>query len=393
MNKRVISIISAFALMLACIPVLAAEGDVSYSLDLTALTSDDFNSTGYTAVNDYVKIKAAPGNITTTGVLASKNNGTRIEITVPSDGELTVSLTGSAVLPDYENRKGGETTLTSDEAVTVYGGKKYYLQGSGSNAASVTAVAYTAKAIEPTQTQAPTPTPSSSPTAAPAATQAPPADGIWDLTGLTASNFNNDRYTAVDKIISIKADPANITSDGVKVTKNSGGAFIRIIPESNGELTVSFTGSGVIFTDYEKRTGKEDNLVPNEPVAVIGGVPYYIQGSSGTAVAIKSISFTKTEYSLFTVTGIGFNESYTKVVEFDIEKGDDYENDVLAIVCVYDPIGRLKKTGTKKIFAKTLLMGSNTVKCDIDISGYDAENDVVKIFLWSGIDSYSFPNG
>ena len=86
---------------------------------------------------------------------------------------------------------------------------------------------------------------------------------------------------------------------------------------------------------------------------------------------------------MFEITGIGFNEDYSKVVEFDIEKGDDYEHDVTAVICVYDGNNVLKNAGIRKIAKNAMVIGSNTIKCDICITGYNSDTDHVKIFLWT----------
>lgn len=206
-----------------------------------------------------------------------------------------------------------------------------------------------------------------------------------DLTTLTASNYNADGYTAVNDTLSIKAKPEYVTSDGVKVSKKNN-VRIKFEPTVDGELTVTCVGS-VILTDYENRKGGEENIKSDTTtIAVTAGTVYYLQGSASSAAAIKAIYFKEKAFELFSVTGVGFSKDYTKILEFDIEKGDDYEHDITACICVYAPNGALKKAGIKKIRSNSLVIGKNTVKCDINITGYDKNNDTLKILLLSGLE-------
>lgn len=112
-----------------------------------------------------------------------------------------------------------------------------------------------------------------------------------DVTGLTADEFGAAEYTALNNAVSIRSDLEYIASDSVKLTK-SNGTRIKIVPESDGELTVTFTGNGTaVLAEQENRTGKEDPLESGKAVSVKAGVEYYLQGSSSDVVKVTQISF------------------------------------------------------------------------------------------------------
>lgn len=406
--KRIVSLITAIMLVFTYAVVLAENSaDNSNTLDMTVLIADNYNADSYTVIDDIISIKSAPENITAEGIKISKNNGVRIKIAPIANDTITITLTGSAVMPDREDRKSGDENVISDTPIAVSAGTTYYLQGSSSTAATVTAIKYSVNNdVEPSETQnpqessspAPSPTQSTKPTqteepsSTPIVTESPKPtvapdmsfDNSWNLTELTSDNYNKDEYIAIDDVVSVKSASEYITSEGIKLTKGNG-VRIKILPKSDGQIMISSTNS-VVMPNYEDRKGGEASISTNELIDVYAGVEYYIQGTSSTPSAVTSVHFKEKEFQLFSVTGIGFNEDYTKILEFDVEKGDDYEHDMVACLCVYDSSGALKSVGIRKILSNSLNIGTNTIKCDIDISGYDEENDTVKIFLWSGLD-------
>lgn len=405
MKKNLISLITAVILALTCIPVLADNTSGQYTWDLTALTASNYNADSYTSINSVLSVKANPDYITSDGIKVNKNNNVRIKLEPAVDSTVTVTLSGSVILTDYEKRKGGEENITSDTVIDLTAGTVYYLHGSTSSSAAVTAIKYTTKNGDPIATTPPqettppeetspaptteptvTPSPAPTPTATPIPTAPPDMefDSTWDLTTLTDDDYNADDYTAVNDVISIKSSPEYVTSDGVKLTKGNN-VRIKVVPKADGQIVIS-TSRSVLMPNYEDRKGSEASINDNELIDVYAGVEYYIQGSSSSAATVKTIKFKEKTFELFAVTGVGFNKDYTKVLEFDIEKGDDYEHDVTACICIYGADGVLKKIGIRKIQSKTLIIGSNTVKCDIAINGYDKESDTLKILLLSGLE-------
>lgn len=116
--------------------------DYSFTLDTTGLTAEDFNTSDYTSVNSVVSIKADSKFIETDGVKLTKNNA-KIKIVPKADGKIKITYSGGeAILPDYENRKGGETAVVSDVAIPVIKGTAYYLQGHSSSAAKITQIVF-----------------------------------------------------------------------------------------------------------------------------------------------------------------------------------------------------------------------------------------------------------
>lgn len=416
--KRIVSFIVAIIIVFTYDVVLAENStDNSNIWNLTTLNADSYNADNYTEINDIVSIKSASENITADGIKISKKNGVKIKIEPIADGTITITFTGSAIMPDYEIRKGGEEALTSDFPISVSAGTTYYLQGSSGTAAIVKTIKYSANNANnpsktpnpketllpsPTQTtkpiqtvepvQSPKPTQTEKPFTTPIVTEHPkptvspnmPFDNSWNLIELTSGKYNKDEYIAIDDVVAIKSAPEYVTKEGIHVSKNNS-VRIKILPKSDGQLMITSTNS-VIMPNYENRKGGEDSISTNELIDVYAGVEYYIQGTSSTASVVTALHFKEKEFQLFSVTGIGFNEDYTKILEFDVEKGDDYEYDMVACLCVYDSNRALKSVGIKKILSNSLNIGANTIKCDIDISGYDEEKDSVKIFLWSGLE-------
>lgn len=112
-----------------------------------------------------------------------------------------------------------------------------------------------------------------------------------DVTGLTAADYNADEYVELNKVVSIKSDPEYIASDSMKLTK-SNGTKIKIVPKTDGEIIVTFSGSGtVIMPTYENRKGGETTLETDVGVAVTAGTVYYLQGASSSAAKITQIEF------------------------------------------------------------------------------------------------------
>lgn len=122
--------------------------DYSFSINLNDLTADNYNSDSYTDLNEYVSIKSSPEYISSDSVKLTKSNGTRIKFVAPADGTVSLSFTGTVIMPPYENRKGGEEVLTSDVPITVTSGEEYYIQGSASSAAKITQLTFTQNADE-----------------------------------------------------------------------------------------------------------------------------------------------------------------------------------------------------------------------------------------------------
>ncbi len=354
-------------------PVNVYDGE-NQIWNLTALSEKAymFNTQSFTSIDGIAvaQLKAAPESISVDGVKASSANGTVIKVTPTANGELTaVFASGQIVISKQEERDTTvEAVLTSGTPFVVRRNTSYYLHGDAE--ALVTAIKVIEKEIieDPIDVY-------------------DEESKSWNLMPVAefADRFDTQNYTYIDtdKMVSVKSAPASITADGIKISKNSGSAIIRIIPPANGKITVDFTGTGVIMPDYEKREGGETAIASGEQIEVLGGVPYYLQGSGGDAATVTSINFEETSYELFRVTGIGFNKDYTKVLEFDIEKGDEYDDDITAVVCVFDENNTLKKVGVRKVSKSAMILGTNTIKCDIDITGYNKDTDKIKIYLWS----------
>ncbi len=116
--------------------------DYSFSLDLFGLVADDYNADSYTDVNSYVSIKSASDYIDADCVKLTKSNRAKIKFVAPADGTISVSLTGSVIMPTYESRKGSEEVIASDTPISVSEGTTYYIQGSASSAAKVTKIEF-----------------------------------------------------------------------------------------------------------------------------------------------------------------------------------------------------------------------------------------------------------
>lgn len=407
MNKKLISFIISAVLAISCLPVMAedvTEEVTQYTWDLTTATDGySFSADSYTEIDNIISVKSGTDYVTENGITLSKSNKVRIKIVPPSDGELVVVTSRAVVMPDYEDRKGGETAVESGVAVSVTGGTVYYLQGSSSSAATISAVTYTsetpftvtkAEPIVPTEqpteetteqpTETVTETPTATPTPKPTAAPDTEFDKAWDLTTLTSDDYNAESYVAIDDVVSVRAAAEYVTSNGIKATK-SNGVRIKITPPSDGKLVI-ITSRSVVMPDYEDRKSTEEGINSNELIDVYAGVEYYIQGSSSSAAVISAIFFIENKFELFEVTGIGFNADYTKVLEFDIEKGDDYAHDITACICVYGSDGVLKTVRIRKILASSMRIGTNTIKCNLDISGYDKDNDTLKVLLFTSLD-------
>lgn len=118
--------------------------DYSFTLSTVGLTADGYNANNYVALNDVVSLKSAPEYVASDGVKLLKANGVRFKIEPKVDGELKITYTGgTAIMPEYENRKGGETAIASDTAISVKAGTVYYLQGSASSSAKITQISFT----------------------------------------------------------------------------------------------------------------------------------------------------------------------------------------------------------------------------------------------------------
>lgn len=119
------------------------DKDYSFVLDLTGLTEEKYSANEYIAVNDFVSIKADSQFIANDSVKLTKGNA-KIKISPKVNGIIAVSVSGGeAIMPDYENRQGGEMAVQSDVPIAVEAGKEYYLQGSSSSAAKVTKISFT----------------------------------------------------------------------------------------------------------------------------------------------------------------------------------------------------------------------------------------------------------
>lgn len=114
-----------------------------------------------------------------------------------------------------------------------------------------------------------------------------------DMTGLTASDYNANDYTAVNASVSIKADPANFVNDGISLKKDNN-VRIKIVPKANGTITVTCSGGAAVMpVDRENRNSSDTAITSGTPISVEAGKAYYLQGSASTAAKITQIIFTQ----------------------------------------------------------------------------------------------------
>lgn len=86
---------------------------------------------------------------------------------------------------------------------------------------------------------------------------------------------------------------------------------------------------------------------------------------------------------IFEVKSIGFNEDYSKLVAIDVNKLYSYDKDVTFVIAAYDKNKALKWTRVRTAYGSDIPDGESSVKLDADMTGFNKDEDTLKVFTWT----------
>ncbi len=213
---------------------------------------------------------------------------------------------------------------------------------------------------------------------------------LRNLAESTANHININAGTYVDNVLNmyVAPDALDITLDTDEVLAG-GSAQATTVASRKGIAFPSLSSDLIKYEIYDadnkyplgddKITIDSSGKISVDALASPQDVYVRVLSTSGDMSDSEKLTIKSAD--IYEVTALGFNEDYSLLKRINVKQNFYYAQDVTFVAVAYNADGTVRNTAMRRTYGDLLNVGANTIGLEMDMTGFDKETGVLKVFV------------